>query len=117
YESALELAEDLERWLAGEPIRKRAVGRMERTVRWVRRHPTGAALIVVSALAALALVGVGVGQWYNGQLEATNADLVAAKTELENTNGKLAEASEKLKSSLETIKAEKSKARHYYYDA
>jgi WD40 repeat protein len=57
YESALALAEDLERWLAGEPIRKRAVGRVERTVRWMRRHPTGTALLAVIAATVLALLG------------------------------------------------------------
>jgi WD40 repeat protein len=115
YESALALAEDLERWLRGEPIRKRAVGRMERTVRWVRRHPTGAALVMVSVLAAMALVGVGVGQWYNTRLEATNADLVAAKAALQNTNGKLAETAEQLKHTLADVRDEKTRSRRYFY--
>jgi eukaryotic-like serine/threonine-protein kinase len=57
YESALALAEDLERWLAGEAIRKRSVGWVERTVRWVRRHPTAAALLAVIAATVLALLG------------------------------------------------------------
>ncbi len=108
YESALALAEDLERFLAGEAIRARAVGQAERVVRWVRRYPAGAALVVVSFLAALALVGVAVGQWYNARLEASRAAL-------EESNTKLAEIAEQLKLTLGAVRTEKAKARRYFY--
>jgi eukaryotic-like serine/threonine-protein kinase len=62
YGSAEALAEDLERWLAGEPIRARLCGPLERTVKWARRRPAVAALVGVSTLASLALVaGLMVG--------------------------------------------------------
>ncbi len=108
YESALALAEDLERFLSGEAIRARAAGNAERAARWVRRHPAGAALVVVSALAALALVGVGVGQWYNARLEAS-------KAALEESNVKLEATSEQLKLTLAAVRSEKAKARRYFY--
>jgi WD40 repeat protein len=47
YGSALELAEDLERWLAGEPIHARPVGCLEKFWLWCRRNPLIAALVAV----------------------------------------------------------------------
>ncbi len=57
YGSAEALAEDLERWLRGEPIQARPVRTPERAWRWCRRNPAVAA---TTALAVLALVAVGV---------------------------------------------------------
>jgi thiol-disulfide isomerase/thioredoxin/tetratricopeptide (TPR) repeat protein len=59
YPSAEKLAEDLERWLKGEPIGARPVGWWERTVKWARRRPATAMLVAVSTLAALVLFGGG----------------------------------------------------------
>ncbi|MFO0841356.1 MAG: tetratricopeptide repeat protein [Gemmataceae bacterium] len=56
YASAADLAEDLRRWQAKEPIRARPVGRLERGAMWARRNPAAAGLLV--ALAAAAVVTV-----------------------------------------------------------
>jgi WD40 repeat protein/HEAT repeat protein len=59
YGSAGALADDLERWLNGEPIQARPSTAWERTVKWVRRRPAAAALVGVSAAAAAALLVAG----------------------------------------------------------
>jgi WD40 repeat protein/tRNA A-37 threonylcarbamoyl transferase component Bud32 len=56
YDSAAALADDLERWLKGEPIQARPATAVERLVKWARRRPAIAALVGVSAVAAVALV-------------------------------------------------------------
>ena len=56
YASAEALAEDLGRFLAGEPIRARPTPAWERGLKWARRHPSTALLSVLAATAALALL-------------------------------------------------------------
>lgn len=58
YHSAQELAEELERFLEGRPIRARAIGIGGRTFRWIRRHPGLSTSISVVALLLL-LLAVG----------------------------------------------------------
>jgi WD40 repeat protein len=54
YATAEALAEDLEHWLAGKPIKARPVGKAERLWRWCRRNPVMASL----SGAAAVLLGV-----------------------------------------------------------
>src|SRR5262249_3404179 len=61
YGSAAALAEDLQRFLAGEPVQARPVGSMERALKWVRRNPMVAALLGVVALTLV--VGAAVAWW------------------------------------------------------
>jgi serine/threonine protein kinase len=53
YASALELAEDVQRFLRDEPIRARPVRLAARVWSWVRRHPLPAGLVAASLLAPL----------------------------------------------------------------
>jgi WD40 repeat protein len=59
YGSAAFLADDLERWLAGEPIQARPSSTWERAAKWARRRPALAALAAVSVLAFAALLILG----------------------------------------------------------
>ena len=57
YSSALELAEDLERWLTHKPIQARRAGIVIRGKKWVRRHPT-TAVAVASLIVLCGIVGL-----------------------------------------------------------
>ncbi len=64
YTSASDLADDLKRFLANEPIRARPVTTAERGLKWVQRRPTAAALVAVSVAAVLSLAaGLGWHFW------------------------------------------------------
>jgi serine/threonine-protein kinase len=54
YQGAAEMRDDLRRWLAGEPIRARPAGALERGWRWCRRNP-----VVAGLLSALVVVLAG----------------------------------------------------------
>jgi serine/threonine-protein kinase len=74
YPSAEALAEDLERWLRGEPISARRVSRLGRAARWCRRNPALAGLSAAVVALVLSLAGV---HYYNlsARAEADRAAL------------------------------------------
>jgi serine/threonine protein kinase len=63
YASARELAEDLRRFQAAEPIRARPVGRGERLVKWCRRHPGVSVLSAMVILLTLVAGSLVTWQW------------------------------------------------------
>jgi tRNA A-37 threonylcarbamoyl transferase component Bud32 len=63
YASAAELADDLRRFLDGEPIRARPVGRAERLWRWCRRRPAAAALLALAILLPHGAAALGLWHW------------------------------------------------------
>ncbi|HJZ56319.1 MAG TPA: serine/threonine-protein kinase, partial [Gemmataceae bacterium] len=101
YPSAKELADDLGRFVRGEPVAARPVGTAERLAKWVRRNPTRAAAWGVSGLAA-SLLGVLLlvaGLWRDDQqarhqaeeardtAEAAKGDEETARREVEKLLG------------------------------
>jgi serine/threonine-protein kinase len=58
YASAEDLAEDLERYIRGEPVRARRVSRLGRGMRWARRRPALALCLVLLFVAILAAVSL-----------------------------------------------------------
>jgi formylglycine-generating enzyme required for sulfatase activity len=71
YATALELAEDVERWLADEPVRACREPLGVRARRWVRRHRTLATAIAV--LLATTLIAGGFAAAYAGRKQAEAA--------------------------------------------
>ena len=62
YATAKELADDLNRFLVGEPIKARRTHPIERSWKWVKRNPTRATLL---GFATTAFVGLCIyGGWY-----------------------------------------------------
>jgi WD40 repeat protein len=71
FASAGDLAADLRRWLAGEPIRARPVGKAERLWRWCRRNP--ALAVLTGGITASLIVGTVVA-WLLAVQAMDNAD-------------------------------------------
>jgi serine/threonine-protein kinase len=57
YATAAALAQDLHRFQRGEPIAARRVGMLERTAKWVRRHPTHSGMLAASFFFLAVLIG------------------------------------------------------------
>jgi WD40 repeat protein len=73
YPNALELAEDLRRFQANEPIQARPVGTLERLGKWARRHPGVAALSVLIVLVSVAAFGLVTWFWLAAAQQAEQA--------------------------------------------
>jgi len=91
YQSMRELAEDLRRFLANEPILARPAGTVERAAKWVRRNRAAAGMIalllssvtVVSALGMAAVRNASELSLANAQLETEHARATTVSTFLE----------------------------------
>ncbi|QDU29698.1 Serine/threonine-protein kinase PknB [Anatilimnocola aggregata] len=59
YESAADLADDLQRFLDGRPIRARAQGYVQQSIRWCRKYPSRALLLVTVFIALGLLLTTG----------------------------------------------------------
>jgi WD40 repeat protein len=71
YQTAGELAADLQRFLNDEPIRARRASSTERLIRWARRHPSLAAALTAIALMLIAVtIASSVAAVRFGQLAA-----------------------------------------------
>ena len=87
YASARELADDVDRWLADEPVRAYPEPWTRTLTRWLTRHRTA---VTASAAAGLGtLLGLGTAAVVQTQGRAA---LAAKNTELEDANARITEA-------------------------
>jgi WD40 repeat protein/predicted Ser/Thr protein kinase len=107
YESATALAEELDRWLRGEPILARPVGRTERMWRWCKRNPAVASLL--AAVAASLMMGAIVATFFAFRAEE-NARRALANEKQALTNRDRALDQEKL-ARIEQQAAEQARSR------
>ncbi|MBY0233039.1 MAG: serine/threonine protein kinase, partial [Gemmataceae bacterium] len=87
YESAEEMADDLGRFLAGEPIQARPLGTLGRLKRWVWRFPAVAGLIGTVAL--LLVLGMAVASLLAWNLSRSRGELQATMTRIEEQVAKM----------------------------
>jgi eukaryotic-like serine/threonine-protein kinase len=90
YATAQDLADDLGRWLRGEPVRARPVGALERGLLWARRRPMVAALLGAVTVLLLGGVGLLIALLVNAnQRAAAVRNLDEAQTKLDTINADL----------------------------
>jgi serine/threonine-protein kinase len=85
YASAAELADDIGRWLEGEPVKARPVTRLQRVAKWARRRPAVAAL---SACLAVVLLIIAIGSpiaavQFRKQRDLASMNFLAARQAVE----------------------------------
>lgn len=85
YRTARELTEDLQHFIADEPIQARRSTPWEKTLRWMRRKPAAAALVGMSAVAAVALAASVIVVLYNSKLHDAWADADHARNVAESS--------------------------------
>jgi WD40 repeat protein/serine/threonine protein kinase len=95
YTTALALADDLGRFLQGQPILARPPGAIHRAQKWMQRHKTAVAAASVGLLVAV-MASIGASFWRNGVLSRHNS---------------------KLRSALELAERHESAARRLWYDS
>jgi len=115
YQTALELAVDLQRFLRNEPVRAKRPSRLERAVRWVQRNPLPALLAsVVLMLAAILATGTG---WHLVEQDRLLSRLNNANVQLTETLSDLNETLDEERKLRLAVEAAERSARERYFAA
>lgn len=108
YSSAAALAEDLRRFLGDQPIQARALGPIERSWRWARRHP-GLSLVGVTGVVMLLLVAACLA-WSSYRSFQLMDDVTEIQRPLQELSGRIKYLDEVLTSSALLAAATSDKA-------
>ena len=110
YSSAMDLADDLQRFLNHEPIWARRVGLFGKSVRWLRRHPAmgvlTASLVLVTVVSGLAIVGQyrRAGE-LSESVEASRKQVIATEQQAEEASALANENLREAKQAIERLSA------------
>src|SRR5262249_47325649 len=77
YASAQDLADDLERFLAGKPVRARRLGIPEKMLKWVGRNPLPALLLALLAASLFGGLAAVTWRWRKANEQGDLADATA----------------------------------------
>jgi serine/threonine protein kinase len=98
YGSGRALADDIEHWLADEPVSAAPESATVRARRWMRKHPATVSGIAAAVLVAVA--GLSIGAYLlgekNQELTNLNQSLTVANTKLDSANGELTTSNQNL---------------------
>jgi hypothetical protein len=108
YQTARDFADDLRRYLAGEPVHARPVGRVERLWRWCRRNPAVASSGGMAAAALLA--GTIISTVFAVEANRTADDLREEEKRTKTAFHKLGEEQKRTKTALHDAEEQRDKA-------
>jgi serine/threonine protein kinase/tetratricopeptide (TPR) repeat protein len=116
YRSCKALADDIERWMADEPVAAWSEPWTRSLVRWLTRHRTSVTAAGAAVLVALIGLGAvsGVQARANGALTTANNALSAANTRVLQTNTELKEANENVTQANEELQAANQRERQRF---
>jgi serine/threonine protein kinase len=115
YLTAAALADDLARFQKGEPVSVRPAGRVQKTMKWIRRHPAMTALLVASAFAVPA--SIGFAMWAKIQVNHTRQELAVQEQRERETEGRTRRLIRYLKEHPADLKLEPDQLEARFLDA